>query len=74
MFCKVCFLSVTFAAVRADVGLHMLRVLVFGDVLEQGSLVVETLVARVALVGLVRLVAPGVRLQVRELREGLCAS
>ena len=51
----------------------MLRLLVLGNVFEEGRFVLEALVARVALVGLVRLVAPRMRLEVAELREGLCA-
>ena len=71
---KVSLLGVTLAAVGTDVGLQVFGLLVLRDVLEQGGLVVEALVARVALVGLVRLVAPGVRLQVGQLREGLRAT
>ena len=52
----------------------MFRLLVFGNVVEEGVLVDEALVAGVALVGLVRLVASGVRLEVGELREGFRAS
>ena len=67
-------LCVTLSAVGTYVGLYMLRLFVFRDVVEQGLLVGEALVARVALVGLVRLVAPRVRLQVGQLREGLRAT
>ena len=54
--------------------LNMLGLLVLGDVLQQGRLICEALVAGVALVGLVSLVAPGVGLQVGQLREGLGAT
>ena len=47
--------------------------LVLWYVLQQRGLVHEALVAGVALVGLVRLVRPGVGLEVAELREGLGA-
>ena len=52
----------------------MLGVPVLGDVLQQGGLVSEALVARVALVGLVALVAAGVGLEVGQLGEGLGAA
>ena len=55
-------------------GLDMLGLLVLGDVLKQGYLVVEALVAGVALVRLVSLVASRVGLQVRQLGERLRAS
>ena len=42
--------------------------------LQKGGLIVEALVAGVALVRLVSLVTPGVGLQVRQLREGLGAT
>ena len=71
---QVGLLSVTLAAVGADVRLQVLRLLVLGDVLEQGDLVVEALVAGVALVRLVSLVAPRVGLQVGQLGEGLGAT
>ena len=45
-----------------------------GDVFEQGDLVVEALVAGVALVRLVSLVAPRVGLQVGQLGERLRAT
>ena len=45
-----------------------------GDVLQQGGLVCEALVAGVALVRLVSLVAARVGLQVRQLGEGLRAT
>ena len=60
-------MGVALATVGTDVCLYMLRLLVLGDVLEQGLLVREALVAGVALVGLVSLVAPGVGLQVGQL-------
>ena len=71
---QVGLLGVALAAVGADVGLQMLGLLVLGDVLQQRGLVVETLVAGVTFVWLVRLVTPGVGLQVRELGERLGAS
>ena len=52
----------------------MLGLLVFGYVVEQGLLVGETLIAGVALVGLVSLMTPGVGLQVGQLGEGLGAA
>ena len=52
----------------------MLGLLVLGDVLQQRGLVSKTLVAGLALVGLVRLVTPGVGLQVGQLGEGLRAT
>ena len=52
----------------------MLGLLVFGYVVEQGLLVGEALVAGVTLVGLVRLVTPGVGLQVGQLGERLRAT
>ena len=67
-------MGVALATVGTDVCLYMLRLLVLGDVLEQGLLVREALVAGVALVGLVSLVAPGVGLQVGQLGEGLGAT
>ena len=60
-------LRVGLPAVLADVGLEVLGLLVLGDVLEEGALVDEALVARVALVRLVCLVAARVGLQVGEL-------
>jgi len=71
---KIRLLSVTLATVGADVCLYMLRLLVLGDVLEEGLLVGEALVAGVALVRLVSLVAPRVGLQVGQLGEGLRAT
>jgi len=71
---QVRLLRVRLAAVLAYVRLEVFRLLVFGYVLEQRLLVLEALVARVALERLVRLVAPGVRLQVAELRERLGAA
>ena len=52
----------------------MLRLLVFGYVVEQGLLVSKTLIAGVTLVGFVSLVTPGVGLQVGQLGEGLGAA
>ena len=52
----------------------MLRLLVFGYVVEQGLLVSKTLIAGVTLVGLVSLVTAGVGLQVGQLGEGLGAA
>ena len=57
---QVRLLRVALAAVLADVRLEVLGLLVLGDVLEQGRLVHEALVAAVALIGLVGLVAAGV--------------
>ena len=71
---QVGLLGVALAAVRADVGLEVLGLLVLGDVLQQGGLVREALVAGVALVRLVSLVASGVGLQVRQLGERLRAT
>ena len=71
---QVRFLSVTLATVGTDVCLQVLRLLVLGDVLKQRDLVVEALVAGVALVRLVSLVAARVGLQVRQLGEGLRAT
>ena len=68
------YLGVALPAVGTDVCLYMLGLLVFGDVLEEGLLVRKALVAGVALVGLIRLVAPGVGLQVRQLGERLRAA
>ena len=68
------YLCITLAAVGTDVCFNMFRLLVLGDVLQQGRLVGEALVAGVALVRLVSLVAPGVGLQVGQLGEGLGAT
>ena len=54
--------------------LYVLGLLVLGDVVEEGLLVSETLVAGVTFVWLVSLVTPGVALQVGQLREGLGAA
>ena len=54
--------------------LHVFRVAMLWDVLQQGRLVREALVAGVALVWLVTLMASRVRLQVRQLRERLRAT
>jgi len=61
---QVGLLRVALSAVLTDVRLEVFALLVLGDVFEEGGLVGEALVAGVALVRLVRLVAPGVRLQV----------
>ena len=74
VFSQVRLLSVTFSTVGTDVRLQVLRLLVLGDVLEQGDLVVEALVAGVALVRLVSLVAPRVGLQVGQLGKRLRAT
>ena len=67
-------LGVALAAVSTNMGLDMLGLLVLGDVLQQRGLVSKTLVAGLALVGLVRLMTPGVGLQVGQLGEGLRAT
>jgi hypothetical protein len=67
MFCQVGLLGVALSTVGADVGLEVLGLLVLGDVIQQGSFIMEAFVARVALVGLVSLVTPGVGLQVGQL-------
>ena len=69
MLGKISLLGVALAAVGTNMCLKMLGLLVLGDVLQQGGLVREALVAGVALVGLVRLVAPRVGLQVGQLGE-----
>ena len=74
VFRKIRLLSVTLATVGADVCLYMLRLLMLGYVVEQGLLVSKTFIAGVTLVGLVRLVTPGVGLQVGQLGEGLGAT
>jgi hypothetical protein len=74
LYTSLAYLCVALPAVGADVGLDVLGLLVLGDVLEQGLLVSEALVAGVALVGLVSLVTPGVGLQVGQLGEGLGAA
>ena len=74
VLCQVRLLSVTLATVGTDVRLQVLGLLVLGDMLEQRYLVVEALVAGVALVGLVSLVAARVGLQVGQLGEGLRAT
>ena len=71
---QVGLLGVALPAVGADVCLQMLGLLVFGDVVKKGGLVMEALVAGVALVRLVSLVASRVGLQVRQLGERLRAS
>ena len=52
----------------------MLGLLVLGDVLQEGGLVSEALVAGLALVRFVRLMTPGVGLEVGQLGEGLGAT
>ena len=67
-------LRVTLAAVGANVGLDMFGLLVLRNMLQQRSLVSETLVAALAFVRLVRLMTSRMRLKVRQLREGLGAT
>ena len=67
-------LRVALPTVGTNMCLYMLGLLVFGDVVEEGLLVSEALVAGVALVGLVRLMTPGVGLEVGQLGEGLGAT
>ena len=67
MLGQVRLLGVALAAELADVGLEVFRLLVFGDVVEEGVFVDETFVTGVALVGFVGLVASGVGLEVGEL-------
>ena len=55
-------------------GLDMLGLLVLGDVLQQGGLIGEALVAGLTLVRLVSLVTSRVTLEIRQLREGLGAT
>ena len=57
-------LCVTLPTVGTYVGFYMFRFLMFRNMLEQGLLISKTFVAGVALVGFIRLVAPGVGLQV----------
>jgi hypothetical protein len=71
---QVGLLRVGLATVLANMGLEVLGLLVLGDVLKKSVFVDEALVAGVALVGLVRLVASGVGLEVAELTEGLGAT
>jgi len=74
MLGQVGLLGVALPTVGADVGFKMLRLLMLGDMLKQGGFVMETFVAGVALVGFIRLVAPGVGLQVGQLRERFSAT
>ena len=74
MLGQVGLLGVALPAVGADVGLEMLGLLVFRNMVQEGRFVVETFVAGVALVGFICLVAPGVGLQVGQLRERLRAT
>ena len=55
VLCQVCLLRVGLSTELADVCLEVFGLLVFGDVLQQGLLVDEALVTRVALVRLVSL-------------------
>lgn len=71
---QVRLLRVRLAAVLAYVRLQVFGLLVFGYVLEQRLFVLEALVARVTLERFVRLVAPGVGLQVAQLRKRLSAA
>ena len=73
VFRQVRLLRVRFAAELADVRLEVFRLLVLGYVLEERRLVLEALVARVALVRLVRLVGSRMRLQIAQLGERLGA-
>ena len=54
--------------------LYMLGLLVFWNMFEEGLFVGKTFVAGVALVGFICLVAPGMGLQVGQLRERLRAT
>jgi hypothetical protein len=74
MLGQVRLLRVALAAELANVRLEVLALLVLWYVVEKRGFVGEALVAGVAFVGLVRLVAPRVRLQVRQLAEGLRAA
>lgn len=73
MLLQIGLLRVGLAAQLANVRLQMLRVLVLGYVFEQRYLIAEALVARVAFERFVRLMAARMRLQIRQLREGLGA-
>ena len=74
VFVKISLLGVALAAILTDMGLQVLTLLVLGDVLQEGSLIHETLVASVTLVRFVGLVGSRVTLQVRKLTEGLVAT
>ena len=74
MFGQVRFLGVGLSAVLADVCFEVLGLLVFGNVLQKGSLIDKALVAGVTLVRFVSLVASGVGLEVAQLAEGFCAT
>ena len=67
-------LCVAFSAVGAEVDLDMFGLLVLGDVLQEGGLIGEALVAGLTLVRLVSLVTSRVTLEVRQLGEGLGAT
>jgi len=71
---QVGLLGVALSTIGTNVCLYVLGLLVLGDVVEEGLLVSETLVAGVTFVWLVRLVTPGVGLQVGQLGEGLRAT
>lgn len=66
-------LRVRFAAIVANVRLEVFGFFVLGYVLEQGCLVLEAFVARVAFVWFVRLVGSRMRLQIAQLTEGFGA-
>ena len=74
MLSQVGLLGVALPAVGADVGFHMLGLLMLGNMLKQCRFFSEAFVAGVALVGFIRLVAPGVGLQVGQLRERFSAT
>ena len=71
---QVGLLRVGFPTVRTDVGLQVFGLLVLRDVIQEGGLVMETLIAGVTLVGFVSLMTAGVGLQVGQLGEGLGAT
>ena len=68
------YLGVALSTIGTNVCLYVLGLLVFGDVVKERLLVSKTLVAGVTFVWLVRLVTPGVGLQVGQLGEGLRAT
>ena len=68
------YLGVALSTIGTNVCLYVLGLLVFGDVVKERLLVSKTLVAGVTFVWLVRLVTPGVGLQVGQLGEGLRAA
>ena len=67
-------LGVGFSTVRTDVGLDMLRLLVLGNMFQQSSFISEAFVAALTFVRFVCLMTSAVRLEVRQLREGLGAT